>query len=322
MTMKTSSCLYDIPILEENSTNFQMWKYQICTVLDICGLLNIVEGKEQRPSQTLVTGMGNNATEAHAAQIEKTEDWDRHNKEAKAQITLTLSDEPLSGVIHAVSAADAWDKLNHQYEGRGHQMIAQLIGKIFRTTFMNDSPLEPQMNTIRHKAHILQTLNHSLTDSLMAIAIIHSLPETYSTLKTILLSTPEDKLSSNAIINHILVEEKSQKSQSTSQTAFVAHLGKGKGKVQDKGKEGQGKGADRKPKLGKCAYCKKKSHYKAECRKMKHDLEEKGEGESEKKSTEALHTKVARAESNNDDEHIHLFMAQMLQEQKAEVAER
>jgi len=156
----------------------------------------------------------------------------------------------------------------------------------------------------------------------VAVAIIHSLPKTYFTLKTILLSTPENKLSSDAIINHILVEEKSQKSQSTSQIAFVAHLGKEKGKAQDKGKGGQGKGADRKPKLGKCAYCKKKGHYKAECRKMKCDLEEKGEGGSEKKSAETLHVKVARAESDNNNEHIHLFMAQMLQEQKVEVAER
>ena len=87
------------------------------------------------------------------------------------------------------------------------------------------------MKTIHYKAHILQTLNHSLTNSLVAIAIIHSLPETYSTLKIILLSTPEDKLSSDMIINHILVKEKSQQSQSTSQTVFVTHLGKGKGKA-------------------------------------------------------------------------------------------
>ena len=111
------------------------------------------------------------------------------------------------------------------------------------------------------------------------------------------------------IINHILVEEKSQKSQLTSQTAFVAHLGKGKGKVQDKEKGGQGKGADGKPKLGKCAYCKKKGHYKAECRKMKHDLKEKGEGGSEKKPAEALYVKVERVESDNNNEYIHLFMA-------------
>ena len=170
------------------------------------------------------------------------------------------------------------------------------------------------MNTIHHKAHILQTLNHSLTDSLVAVSIIHFLSKTYSTLKTILLSTPEDKLSSDMIINYILVKEKSQQSQSTSQTAFVTHLRKGKGKAQDKEKRGQGKGADGKPKSGKCIYCKKKGHYKAKCRKMKYDLEKKGEGGSEKKLVEALHAKVAKAESDNDNEHIHLFMAQMLQE--------
>ena len=66
-----------------------------------------------------------------------------------------------------------------------------------------------RIEKIKDWDHILQTLNHSLTDFLVAIAIIHFLPKTYSTLKTILLSTPEDKLSSNVIINHILVEEKS-----------------------------------------------------------------------------------------------------------------
>ena len=44
---------------------------------------------------------------------------------------------------------------------------------------------------------------------------------------------------------------------------------------------------------------------------MKHDLKEKDKGGSEK-SAEALRAKVARAESDDDDEHIHLFMAQML----------
>jgi len=46
---------------------------------------------------------------------------------------------------------------------------------------------------------------------------------------------------------------------------------------------------------------------------MKRDLEEKGEGGSEKKPAEALHAKVARAESDDNNEHIHLLMTQMLQ---------
>jgi len=64
--------------------------------------------------------------------------------------------------------------------------------------------------------------------------------------------------------------------------------------------------------LSKCAYCKKKGYYKAEYRKMKRNLEEKGKGGSEKKPAKTLHVKVTRAENNDDDKHIHLFMAQML----------
>ena len=45
---------------------------------------------------------------------------------------------------------------------------------------------------------------------------------------------------------------------------------------------------------------------------MKYDLEEKGKGGSEKKPAETLHAKVARVESDNSNEHIHLFIAQML----------
>jgi len=74
--------------------------------------------------------------------------------------------------------------------------------------------------------------------------------------------------------------------------------------------------------LSKYVYCKKKGYYKAECRKMKRDLEEKGKGGFKKKPTEILYVKIARAESDDNNEYIHLFMAQMLQKQKAEVAER
>ena len=66
-------------------------------------------------------------------------------------------------------------------------------------------------------------------------------------------------MSSNTIINHILAEKKSQSSQSTPQTAFVTHLGKRKGKTQNKEKE-----ADTKSKSGKYMYYKKKGYYKAE----------------------------------------------------------
>ena len=129
--------------------------------------------------------------------------------------------------------------------------------------------------------------NYTLTDSLITVTIIYSYSKTYSILKTILLSTSENKLSSDIIINYILVEEKSQSFQSTSQTVFFAHFGKRKEKIQDKKKDEQEKEANTKSKSGKYVYYKKKGYCKAECKKIKYDLE--------KKSAKIL-VKVARVE--------------------------
>ena len=60
----------------------------------------------------MVTGTDESTVKQHTVHTEKTEDWDYHNKETKTQITLTLNNEPLRGVIHTGSATDGWNKLN------------------------------------------------------------------------------------------------------------------------------------------------------------------------------------------------------------------
>ena len=72
--------------------------------------------QEQCSEPIMVTGTDESANKQYITHVEKTENWDYHNKETKAQITLTLSDKPLNGVIHARSAGNAWNKLNYCYE--------------------------------------------------------------------------------------------------------------------------------------------------------------------------------------------------------------
>ena len=119
-----------------------------------------------------------------------------------------LKDEPLNGVLHVATSKQAWDKLCKHYEGKGKQTQAYLIGELFWNTFLEESPLEPQLNAMCHKAHVLTSLGLKLEDALVTIAIVLSLPESYSTLRTILMST-EDKLLLDSIISQILIEEKS-----------------------------------------------------------------------------------------------------------------
>ncbi|KAG0707297.1 hypothetical protein DFH29DRAFT_797049, partial [Suillus ampliporus] len=46
---QASSQLYDVPSLENDGSNFQMWKYRVMMILDVWGLWEIVDGSEKKP---------------------------------------------------------------------------------------------------------------------------------------------------------------------------------------------------------------------------------------------------------------------------------
>jgi len=81
---------------------------------------------------------------------------------------------------------------------------------------------------MRCSAYVLKSLGQTLDDSHIAIAIVISLPTSYSTLRTILMAA--DKLSVDPVVAQILVEEKSCK---TTQSALVT-----KGTTSPKSKDG------------------------------------------------------------------------------------
>jgi len=109
--MKGSNKLYDVPYLEENGTNFAFWKYRVELVLQIRNLWPLVDGTDKAPSTT---------SPDYA-------DWTSRDREARAQIALTLTDEPLNTVFQARTSKEAWDSLMARYEGKGEQKIAYLI---------------------------------------------------------------------------------------------------------------------------------------------------------------------------------------------------
>ncbi|KAG2067543.1 hypothetical protein BDR04DRAFT_939198, partial [Suillus decipiens] len=79
--------------------------------------------------------------------------------------------------------SEAWTKLCEQYEGKGKQSIAYLIGKLFCGTLSDESPMEPQLNSMQMKAQVLNSLGQALNNSLVVIAMVISLPTSYSTLR-------------------------------------------------------------------------------------------------------------------------------------------
>jgi gag-polypeptide of LTR copia-type/Domain of unknown function (DUF4219) len=261
-TDKLSTHLYDIPYLEDDGANYQAWKYRVQTVLEIRGLWKAVEG-----------------TESDSVKV----------RDARAQIILTLKDEPFNGVIRVVSAKDVWEKLSTWYEGKGTQQVAYLIGELFHTSLMDTEPLEPQINKIRRTARTLTALKNEIKDNLVAITIILSLPASYSTLQTILMSL--DSQSTEDVTAKILAEE-SRRWETAAQSVFMAKFHSAVKRNKDSSK-----------KKKKCKNCGK--HHAGECRKPKNDQKEE---KIEKGKGDAV-AKIAHTKSNDP---IQLFIADKL----------
>ncbi|PCH35363.1 hypothetical protein WOLCODRAFT_41682, partial [Wolfiporia cocos MD-104 SS10] len=81
------------------------------------------------------------------------------------------------------SASEVWTRLNTRYEGKGNQTIVYLISDLFHGNLSDESPLEPQLNAMSQKAYIITSLGQPLGNSLIAIAMVISLPPSYSTLR-------------------------------------------------------------------------------------------------------------------------------------------
>ena len=285
--------MFDIPFLDDNGSNFAFWRFRIRMVLELRDLWTVVDGSKTKPDEKAdATG--------HA-------DWISKDREARAQITLTLKDEPLNSVLFATNAKDCWDKLSERYEGKGEQKIVYLIDEVFRSTLSESDPLEPQINALIRAANTISNLGLTLDDKLLAFALISSLPSSFSTLKTILSTTKPTDLTVEYVKSQVILDEQRRVRESgVGATAYFVKAAK-KGKKKDSQSNGQ--------KKKQCTHCKKLGHEVGECRKLKKEKEEeaakaKTDSTPKPKASDAS-AKIAVAEdSDSDNDPIRLFMSQ------------
>jgi len=88
-------------------------------------------------------------------------------------------------------------------------MIVQLLGDIFRCTFLDTVPMENQLSQICQNIHRLKILGHDLKDSLIAVVMVMLLPDLYTLLRQYLYMKKESKLITGFVTKQILMEENS-----------------------------------------------------------------------------------------------------------------
>jgi hypothetical protein len=117
--------------------------------------------------------------------------------------------------MSTITAKDTWDHILRRLQGEGKHSIALIIGELFRNTLSDETPLETQLNSMLQLGYNLLALGQTLNDSLITIAMTISLPDSYSTLHSILMAT-DLKLSNEKVKTSILQEELLCKGTSTS----------------------------------------------------------------------------------------------------------
>ena len=232
------------------------------------------------------------------------EDWINKDHEARAQITLTLKDEPLNSVLFATNMKDCWDKLSECCKGKGEQKIVYLINEVFRSTLSESDPLEPQINTLICAANTISNLGLTLNDKLLMFTLISSLPSSFSTLKTILSTTKPTDLTVEYVKSQVILDEQRRVRESrVGTTAYFVKAAK-KGKKKDFQSNGQ----------KKCTHCKKLGHKVGKCHKLKKEKEEeatkaKSNLTPKPKAVDTL-AKIADAEDSNSNSNlVQLFMS-------------
>jgi len=231
---------YDLPPLDSTGSNYDDWNFKISALLRLRGLWGVVTGTDACPPEKAADPKEQPGATAAL------ETWQNKNLLAKADITLMLGKEPLRAVHHYELASEVWDHLENRYEKQ--YTLAQLIHDIFRVTFVDTIPLEEQLNDMCDKVYRLRDLGHDLKDSLIATAMIISLPESYSSLQRRLSMQDENTLTTNFVIHQILAEEKSRMENSHG----AHHKGKKPTQVQ------QNNSNTKKKKNLTYHYCKKK----------------------------------------------------------------
>lgn len=268
---------FELPSLEQDGSNFASWKRLTRRALRLRKLWTVVDGSLPRPAAGSAT----------------LDDWLEKDEEALGQIEFTLKPGPLNTISRTTTAKDAWDKLCDRFEGKGKARVAHLLGKVFKTEFVDSEPFDDQLNAFLNNVSLINQIKGQdvFDDELTAIAMINALPDSLETLRTVLSGSPT--ITTDDVTNRILSDERRRiVSSGVSATAFFAKAAK-------KAKKGEKSKADDAKKF--CTHCNFKGHDVTECRKLKR---EQGEGKTSETPTKAktskASAKVAVADKPNE----------------------
>ena len=158
-----------------DSSNYNFWKIRIQHLMALKYLDDLLEEDPRTDKDSSITA------------------WKKEDKKAQAIIGLTLSDDLLANVREVETAKEMWTKIKNIFQC--HTLLNKLSARRkFYTASMQDTESVLKFaNRIQQLATALKSMNVTISESEIAMALLNGLPEEYNVLISALDAIDEDE---------------------------------------------------------------------------------------------------------------------------------
>ncbi|KAF7817786.1 Retrovirus-related Pol polyprotein from transposon TNT 1-94 [Senna tora] len=308
------------------NNDFSLWRVKMRALLVQQGLLKALEGKEALPTEL------------------SNQEKDDLLERALSTILLSLADDVLREVADEKSAAGLWLKLETLYMTKSLTNRLYLKQRLYTLRMKEGTPIKDHLAELNKVIMDLKNTDVKIDDEDQALILLCSLPHSYEHFVDTMLYGREALTMEDVKASLNSRELKRRVSENWSENQAEGLFGRGRNKERSFGNNRGKSRSKSKFRKGRCRYCKKEGHWKAECPKIKERKEtvdnapstsdtasvvvenfeganEVVEPENDRGVDEQVELEVEKKDSNSDqpvedDEHENLEEAGASQEQQ------